>query len=39
VYGKALEATAKDAAFQKLLAHVLTNSDIMGRTILTGVDL
>ena len=38
-YGKAQEATAKDAAFQKLLAHVLTTSDMMGRTILTGVDL
>ena len=38
-YGKAQEATAKDAAFQKMLAHVLTTSDMMGRTILTGVDL
>jgi hypothetical protein len=38
-FGKAQEETAKDAAFQKLLAHVLTTADMMGRTVLTGVDL
>jgi len=39
VYGSAQDATVKDSQFQKLLAHVLTTADIVGRTVLTGVDL
>ncbi|HVB82537.1 MAG TPA: hypothetical protein VNE82_21630 [Candidatus Binataceae bacterium] len=37
--GKAQDAISQDADFQKLLAHVLTMAEIVGRTTTIGVDL
>lgn len=38
-YGKAQEGLAKDAEFQKLLAHVQSFAELTGRNITVGVDL
>jgi len=38
-YGKAQDALAKDAEFQKLLAHVMGLAEMTGRSIAVGVDL
>jgi len=38
-YGKAQDGLAKDAAFQKLMAQVLSISEITARNVTVGVDL
>jgi len=38
-FGKAQEGLAKDPEFAKLMAHMTTFSELMGRSITVGVDL
>jgi hypothetical protein len=38
-YGKVLEAVAKDADYAKLMAHMRTFSELVGRSISVGIDL
>ena len=39
VYGKTQEALAKDAEFQKLMAHVLGMAELTARNITVGIEL